>query len=80
MDADEEQIQKYIEEIQSLKFSYKNIIGNQILWIVGATNGQKIIYLNDSLSKVINDVNINKDDFIAKARERYAKEINNMPQ
>lgn len=80
MEAEEEQIQKYIEEIQSLKFSYKNIIGNQILWIVGATDGQKIIYLNDSLAKTVNDININTEDFVNKARERYAKEINNVPE
>ena len=80
MNAEEEQIQKYIEEMESLKFKYKNIIGNQILWLVGATNGQKIIYINDSLSKSVNDININTEDFVQKARERYIKEINDMPE
>lgn len=80
MNVEEEKIQEYIKEIQALKFSYKQLIGNQILWIVGATDGQKIIYLNDSLEKSVNDININKEDFINKARERYAKEINNVPE
>jgi len=80
MNVEEEKIQEYIKEIQALKFSYKQVIGNQILWIVGATKEQKIIYINDQLSKCINDININKEDFINKARERYAKEINNVPE
>lgn len=79
MNVEEEKIQEYIKEIQALKFSYKQLIGNQILWIVGATDEQKIIYINDQLSKCINDININKEDFVNKARERYAKEINNVP-
>ena len=73
-------VERYIEEIKSLNFNYKRFEGNSILWIAATVNGQKIVYVNSNLTKTINDININKEDFVKKANERYNIDLNNMPE
>lgn len=75
MGVDEQRIQEYIKELANLKMSYKNFESSSILWICATINGEKILYLNDKITRIINDISINKDDFIAVARERYKKDL-----
>lgn len=67
----EEEIKAYVEALQNLKFQYKNFVGDKILWIAATVNGQKLIYINSNFTLAVNDININKDDFLQKANERY---------
>ena len=67
-------------EINNLKFSYRNFEADSILWMVATINGEKIIYINDNLNRVVDDININKDDFIKVAKERYKKDLMNIQE
>ena len=80
MEVEDSVVQNYINDIQSLNFNYKRFEGNSILWIAATVNGQKIVYINSNLSKTINGININKEDFIQKANERYNIDLNNLPE
>ena len=75
MGTDEERIKEYISRIKELKFQYRNFLSDSILWIAATVNGEKIVYINDNISKVVNEININKDDFIKIANERYQKDL-----
>ena len=75
MGADEERIQEYINRIKELKFSYRNFEANSILYIVATVNGEKIIYINDNLRRCVDDIDINPQDFIAVAKDRYKKDL-----
>lgn len=75
MGADEEKIKQFIEKINELKFNYKNFESHSILYIVGTINGEKMIYLNDKLQRSVNDIDINPDDFLDIARDRYEKDL-----
>jgi hypothetical protein len=78
MGVEEKRVEEYVEKIKSLKFSYKQFEGNSILWIAATVGGQKIVYINHNLNKVINDIHVNVDDFVAKAKERYNVEMSNL--
>lgn len=78
MGVEEEKIQQYIEEIQNLKFQYRNFESNSILWMCATVEGEKIIYINDSLQRAVDGININPSDFRAIARERYQISLNDL--
>lgn len=80
MGKEESEVQKYIEEVKGLNMNYKRFEGNSILWVAATVNGQKIIYINSNIMRSVNGININPQDFIAKARERYNVDMNNMPE
>lgn len=71
MGADEAKIKQFIDRIKELKFSYKNFESNSILWMCATVNGEKIIYINDSMNRVVDEINIRPEDFRKIARERY---------
>ena len=75
MGVDEEKIKQFIEKINNLKFNYKNFESHSILYIVGTINGEKMIYLNDKLQRCVNDIDINPQDFLEIAKERYQKDL-----
>ena len=75
MGADEERIKQFIEKINDLKFKYANFESHSILYIVGTINGEKMIYLNDKLQRCVNDIDINPQDFLEIAKERYQKDL-----
>lgn len=75
MGADEERIKQYIQKLEELKFSYRNFEANSILYIVATVNGEKIIYINNNLQRSVDDININSQDFINIAKERYKKDL-----
>lgn len=80
MGKEEEEIENFVNDIKALKFFYKNFEGNSILWIAATVNKQKIIYINDNLKKSVSGIDVNPEDFIAKAKERYNVDIQNMPE
>ena len=71
MGADEERIKQFIERIKELKFSYKNFESNSILWRCATVDGEKVIYINDKMNRVVDEINIRPEDFRKIARERY---------
>ena len=75
MGVEEDRIKEYIQKIENLKFQYKNFEANSILWIAATVNGEKIVYINDNLARTVNDININPQDFIKIANERYQKDL-----
>lgn len=80
MGKEEDEIERYVNDIKNLKFSYKQFEGNSILWIAATVNKQKIIYINDNLTKAVNGIDVNPEDFIKKAKERYNVDMKNMPE
>ena len=76
MGVDEERIQQYIEEMTALKFTYKNFEAHSILWMCATVDGEKIVYINDSLRRAVDGIDINPSDFRAIARERYNISLN----
>ena len=75
MGKEENDIQKYIEQINGLKFNYRNFEYNSIAYIVATVNGEKLIYINNNLNRVVDDVGIDKNDFLAIVKERYSKDL-----
>lgn len=80
MGVEEEKIQDYISQIQNLKFSYKNFESNSILWIAATIDGEKIVYINDNLSRAVDGINIRPEDFRSIARERYQIDLANLQE
>lgn len=75
LQADDETVKRYIEQLASLNFKYQNFESDSILWLAATVNGAPIIYINDSFKRCVNDIDVNPQDFIAIANERYQKEI-----
>lgn len=73
--ADSDTIKRYIERMKDLKFNYSNFESDSILWLAATVNGERIIYINNSFKRCVNDINVNSQEFIAIAQERYEKEI-----
>ena len=80
MGADEASIESYIKELEDLKFEYKKFEAHSILWIACTVNGEKVVYINDNLARAVNDININPQDFVAIAKDRYQEEISNLTE
>lgn len=78
--ADDTKIANYISDINALKMSYRNFESNSILYIAATVNGEKLVYINDRLSRAVNDININPSDFIAIAKERYSQDIQELQE
>ena len=68
MGVEEERIQEFIKREAELHMRYKNFESNSILWIAATINGEKIIYINDRLTRAVNDINIAPEDFISIAK------------
>lgn len=71
MNAEESVIQNYIQQIQNLKFQYRNLESKSILWMAATVNNEKILYINDSLERAVEDINIYPSDFRKIAMDRY---------
>ena len=69
------ELNNLLKKINNLKFNYKNFESHSILYIVGTINGEKMIYLNDKLQRCVNDIDINSQDFLEIAKERYQKDL-----
>ena len=75
MNVEEEQIQQYIQKIKDLKFNYINFEADSVLYMAATVDGEKIVYINSSVKRIVNEININQSDFVAIAQERYRKDI-----
>lgn len=80
MNVEEERIEEYINQIEALKFKYINFESNSILWIAATINGEKIVYINDNLSRAVDEINIRPEDFRAIAIERYQVDLANLQE
>lgn len=80
MGSEEEKIREFIQRIQDLKFKYVNFESSSILWIAASIDGEKIVYINDRLQRTVDEININPQDFIAIAKERYKEDIEKLNQ
>lgn len=75
MGADDERVQAYIDDMASLRFSYKRFEYSKILYVVATVNGEKLIYINDNLTSSVNDINIDPAEFIALVKQHYQEDI-----
>ena len=80
MGAEEEKIQQFIERMRELKFKYTNFESDSILWIAASVNGEKLVYINDKLSRAVEGIDIAPEDFRSIARERYQIDLNNLQE
>ena len=75
MEVEEAKIKEYIQRIKDLKFSYKNFEQNSILWVAATVNGEALVYLNPKMTRIVNDINIDTNDFLKIALKRYKIEL-----
>jgi len=80
MNVEEKVIAQYIQKIKDLKFKYINFESDSILYMAATVDGEKIAYINDNLKRIINEINIQPQDFVKIARERYQIDVNNLQE
>lgn len=80
INAKQEVIDDYIARIKDLKYKYKRFEASSILWMVATTetDHEKILYFNDRLQRAVDGININPEDFLQIAKQRYASSLNEM--
>lgn len=70
--AEDETVKEYIQKIAELKYTYGRYVHESILWVAATTKtGDKFVYINENLNKTIDKINVNPQDFLAIANERY---------
>lgn len=76
MGKESEEIEAYCKELAALKMSYRNFEHKSILYMVATVDGVPTIYLNNKMTRNINDtVQVDTGDFLKIAKERYAKDL-----
>jgi hypothetical protein len=80
MNAEESTIDAYTKDIEALKMNYQRFEYSSILYVAATVDGQKIIYINDKLMRNVEGIDINPQDFIAIAKERYAESLQEIEQ
>lgn len=80
MNAEQSTIDAFIKDIDSLKMTYQRFEYNSILYVAATVDGQKIIYINDKLMRNVEGIDINPQDFIKIAKERYAESLQEIEQ
>lgn len=77
VNATDEQIASYVEELKKLKFKVLKLMYDSILFVVASVNGEKIFFWNSKLAKQVGSgsyiVPIDTQSFQDKARELYSK-------
>lgn len=77
VNATDEQIKSYLEELKQLKFQVLKLMYDSILFIVATVDGEKILFWNSKLAQQVGSgsyvVNIDPQSFMQKAKELYAK-------
>ena len=80
MNAEQSTIDAFIKDVDSLKMTYQRFEYNSILYVAATVDGQKIIYINDKLMRNVEGIDINPQDFIKIAKERYAESLQEIEQ
>lgn len=80
MNAEQSTIDAYLSEINSLKMFYQRFEYSSILFVTATVDGQRIVYINDKLMRNVEGIDINPQDFIAIAKERYAESLEDIEQ
>jgi hypothetical protein len=80
MNTEDAKIQAYIEELGGLNFKYMSFLFDKILYIAATVDGQKIVYINDNLSCKVEGIDINPQEFIQIAKDRYAESLQEIEQ
>jgi hypothetical protein len=78
MEIEDAKIKEYIQRIKDLKFSYKNFEQNSILWVAATVGGEALVYLNPKMTRIVNDITIDTNDFLQIALKRYKKELDDI--
>jgi hypothetical protein len=77
VNATDEQIQSYLQELKQLKFKVLKLMYDSILFVVASVNGEKIFFWNSKLAQQVGSgsyvVQIDPQSFMAKAKEMYSK-------
>lgn len=84
VNATDEQIASYLEELKSLKFKVLKLIYDNIIFIVASVDGEKILFFNSNLANKIGSgsyaVDINPQSFMDKAKELYSKTFSELQE
>lgn len=68
---DDATIQQYVNDIKNLKMNYVKFEASSILYIVTTVGTEKVMFINDHISRKLNDVVIAPDTFIQIATDKY---------
>lgn len=68
---DDATIQSYIDDIKNLKMNYVKFETSSILYIVTTIGTEKVMFINNNLSRKLNDVVVSPDTFIQIATDKY---------
>ncbi len=81
-DADEETMKNYLSRIKELKFIYKTFEYSSVVYMVGTVEGEKFVYINESLTRKPSSVgvDVNPQTFVDMAKKKYEKTLNELGQ
>lgn len=68
---DDATIQSYIDDIKNLKMNYVKFETSSILYIITTIGTEKVMFINNNLSRKLNDVVVSPDTFIQIATDKY---------
>jgi hypothetical protein len=71
----EEQINELIKKIDSLKMFYMVFKWSSLMFVSATVDGEKRLLINRGLKRVINDVNINPNEFLDLLNNYYTNEL-----
>jgi chromosomal replication initiation ATPase DnaA len=85
MGADDARIKDYIDRHAALNFQGQTFETSKILYIVATANGEPLLWVNERLQRsardmeyALNDVQVVPAYFMAIAKERYQKDLQNI--
>lgn len=68
---DDATIQQYVNDIKNLKMTYAKFEASSILYIVTTIGIERVMYINDELSRKVNDIIVKPETFINIATDKY---------
>ena len=68
---DDATIQQYVNDIKNLKMTYAKFEASSILYIVTTIGLERVMYINDELSRKVNDIVVKPETFINIATDKY---------
>ena len=71
MNATDETIERYCNEIAAVKFRYTRFNTGSIVYVITNINGEKLRFFNDNLSNDIKEINIDPQEFLTLAKHLY---------
>ena len=77
MNASQEEMDAHVKEIKDLKMFYMVFKWSSLMFVSATVDGEKRLLVNQGLKRVVDEVNINPQDFLALLDQYYMPAITN---